>query len=79
MWQNGASNRDQRITPSEPKFIAKRIHRSCDAYALSAVKSIFGGVVGAAPVVQIEAIPNTDGVLVLPQHVPYALSTDGQL
>ena len=45
----------------------------------SAFATIFGGVRGAAPVVQIEAIPNAQGVLVLPQHVPQALSTDGQL
>ena len=45
----------------------------------SAFATIFGGVRGAAPVVQIEAIPNAQGLLVLPQHVPQALSTDGQL
>ena len=45
----------------------------------SAFATIFGGVRGAAPVVQIEAIPNGHGVLILPQHVPQALSTDGQL
>lgn len=44
----------------------------------SAFATIFGGVVGGAPIVQIEAIPNADGVLVLPQLVHYALSTDGQ-
>lgn len=44
----------------------------------SAFATIFGGVVGAAPVISIQAIPNEQGVLVLPQHVPYALSTDGQ-
>ena len=44
----------------------------------AAFATIFGGVVGAAPVMHIEAIPNAGGVLVLPQHVPYALSTDGQ-
>jgi hypothetical protein len=26
----------------------------------------------------IEAIPNAQGVLMVPQHVPYGLSTDGQ-
>jgi hypothetical protein len=36
-------------------------------------------VVGKAPVVHIEAIPNAQGLLVVPQHVPYGLSTDGQL
>ena len=45
----------------------------------SAFATIFGGVRGAAPVVQIAAIPNAQGVLVLPQHVAQALSTDGQL
>ncbi|MDO8249529.1 MAG: transglutaminase family protein [Rhodoferax sp.] len=45
----------------------------------AAFATIFGGVVGAAPVINIEAIPNAQGVLVVPQHVPYALSTDGQL
>ncbi len=45
----------------------------------SAFATIFGGVRGAAPVVQIEAIPNAQGQLVVPQHVPQALSTDGQL
>ena len=45
----------------------------------AAFATIFGGVVGSAPVIQIEAIPNAHGVLVLPQHVPYGLSTDGQL
>lgn len=44
----------------------------------SAFATMFGGVVGAAPVINIQAIPNGQGVLVLPQHVPYALSTDGQ-
>lgn len=44
----------------------------------SAFATIFGGVVGTAPVVQIKAIPNAQGVLVMPQHVPHALSTDGQ-
>jgi transglutaminase-like putative cysteine protease len=45
----------------------------------AAFATLFGGVVGSAPVIQIEAIPNAQGVLVVPQHVPYALSTDGQL
>jgi len=45
----------------------------------AAFATIFGGVVGAAPVITIEAIPNAQGELVVPQHVPYALSTDGQL
>ena len=45
----------------------------------SAFATLFGGVRGTAPVIQIKAIPNAHGVLVVPQLVPYALSTDGQL
>ncbi|MES2879281.1 MAG: transglutaminase family protein [Pseudomonadota bacterium] len=45
----------------------------------AAFATIFGGVVGSAPVIQIEVIPNAQGELVMPQHVPYGLSTDGQL
>ncbi len=45
----------------------------------SAFATIFGGVRGTAPVIRIEAIPNAQGVLLAPQHVPYALSTDGQV
>ncbi|MDD5390634.1 MAG: transglutaminase domain-containing protein [Gallionellaceae bacterium] len=44
----------------------------------SAFATLFGGVRGAAPIIQIEAIPNARGELMLPRHVPYALSTDGQ-
>jgi transglutaminase-like putative cysteine protease len=44
----------------------------------TAFSTIFGGVRGAAPVIQIEAIPNGAGQLVVPQHVAQALSTDGQ-
>ncbi len=44
----------------------------------SAFATIFGSVRGTAPVIHIEAIPNAQGVLVVPQHVPYALSTDAQ-
>ena len=44
----------------------------------SAFSTMFGGVAGSAPVVQIEAVPNAQGQLVLPQHVPHGLSTDGQ-
>ena len=44
----------------------------------SAFATMFGGVRGAAPVITVQAVPNAQGVLVLPQHVPYALSTDGQ-
>jgi len=45
----------------------------------SAFATIFGSVVGAAPVIHMEAVPNNQGVLVVPQHTPQALSTDGQL
>ncbi len=45
----------------------------------SAFATMFGGVTGEAPRVHIEAIPNAQGVLVVPQHVPCGLSTDGQL
>ena len=44
----------------------------------SAFATMFGGVRGSAPVIQIAPVPNAQGVLVAPQHVPYALSTDGQ-
>lgn len=45
----------------------------------AAFATIFGGVVGAAPVIQIEAIANGQDMLQMPQRVPFALSTDGQL
>ncbi|WP_363102336.1 transglutaminase family protein [Halothiobacillus sp. 15-55-196] len=41
--------------------------------------TIFGGVRGTVPVIHIEAIPNAQGLLIVPQHVPYALSSDGLL
>lgn len=43
----------------------------------AAFATMFGGVQGAAPVMQIQAIPNAQGVLVVPQLVTHALSTDG--
>jgi transglutaminase-like putative cysteine protease len=43
----------------------------------AAFATIFGNVLGTAPVISIEAVPNGEGVLVTPQHVTYALSTDG--
>ena len=43
-----------------------------------AFATLFGGVIAAAPVIQIEAVPNAQGMLMVPHHVPYALSTDGQ-
>jgi transglutaminase-like putative cysteine protease len=54
-----------------------RIGTGRDA-ADTAFATIFGGVRGSAPLMQIEAIPDTNGTLIVPQHVPYALSTDGQ-
>ena len=45
----------------------------------AAFATMFGGVTGAAPMIRIDAIPNARGMLVMPQHVPHALSTDGQL
>lgn len=44
----------------------------------SAFATIFGGVVGTPPVIQIQAIPNAQGQLLVPHHVNYAQSTDGQ-
>jgi len=43
----------------------------------AAFATIFGDVVGTAPVISIDAVPNARGVLVMPHNVPYALSTDG--
>jgi len=45
----------------------------------AAFATIFGGVTGTAPGIFIEAIPNAKGELVVPVHVPFGLSTDGQL
>ena len=42
-----------------------------------AFATIFGSVDAAQPVINIQAIPNALGQLVLPQRVNYALSTDG--
>ena len=42
-----------------------------------AFATIFGSVIAAQPQIHIEAVPNSQGQLVLPQHVNYALSTDG--
>jgi len=44
--------------------------------AHAAFATIFGNVVGTAPVISIEAIPNAQGELMMPHHVPYAISTD---
>ncbi len=43
-----------------------------------AFATIFGNVIAAQPMISIEAVSDSDGLLVLPQHVPYALSTDGE-
>ena len=42
-----------------------------------AFATIFGSVNAAQPVINIQAVVNSQGQLVLPQHVGYALSTDG--
>lgn len=42
-----------------------------------AFATIFGSVNAAQPVISIQAVPDADGQLVLPQRVGYALSTDG--
>ena len=42
-----------------------------------AFATIFGSVRSMAPVMTIEAVPNAQGELVTPQHVPHGLSTDG--
>jgi transglutaminase-like putative cysteine protease len=44
----------------------------------SAFATLFGGVRGSAPVIQIQPIANAQGIVVMPQHVPFALSTDSQ-
>ena len=43
----------------------------------AAFATIFGAVLGSAPVIAIEAIANAQGVRVVPTRVPLALSTDG--
>ncbi len=42
----------------------------------TAIATIFGTVQGSTPIISIRALPNAEGFLELPQHVPYALSTD---
>ena len=42
-----------------------------------AFATIFGSVNAAQPVTNIRAVVNSQGQLVVPQHVDYALSTDG--
>jgi len=43
----------------------------------AAFATMFGGVSSSAPLIHIEALPDAQGQLVLPQHVPEALSTSG--
>ena len=42
-----------------------------------AFATIFGSVNALQPVISIQAVPNSQGQLVVPEHVGYALSTDG--
>ena len=42
-----------------------------------AFATIFGRVNAMQPVISIQAVANGQGQLALPQHVVYALSTDG--
>lgn len=42
-----------------------------------AFATIFGSVSPAQPIIDIQAVPNAQGQLVVPQHVRHALSTDG--
>ena len=42
-----------------------------------AFATIFGNVGAAQPVISVQAVPNASGLLVVPQRVDYALSTDG--
>jgi transglutaminase-like putative cysteine protease len=44
----------------------------------SAFATIFGSVRGATPVINIQAINNAEGIMEVPQHVAYALSTSEQ-
>jgi transglutaminase-like putative cysteine protease len=44
----------------------------------SAFATIFGSVRGTTPVINIQAIDNAEGIMEVPQHVPYALSTSEQ-
>jgi transglutaminase-like putative cysteine protease len=45
--------------------------------ASAAFATMFGGVSSSAPVISIEAVPDDSGNLVLPEHIPEALSTAG--
>ena len=53
-----------------------RFCAGCDAADI-AFATIFGRVNMMQPVISIQPLPNGRGELVTPQHVGYALSTDG--
>jgi len=42
----------------------------------SAFATLFGGVTSGSPVINILAVPNSQGAVIVPQRVDYALSTD---
>jgi transglutaminase-like putative cysteine protease len=42
----------------------------------TAIATIFGSVRGSAPIMSVQAVPDAWGVLQIPQHVNYAISTD---
>jgi transglutaminase-like putative cysteine protease len=42
----------------------------------TAIATIFGSVRGSAPIISTQAVANALGVLEIPQHVSYAISTD---
>ena len=42
----------------------------------TAIATIFGSVRGATPIMSVQAVPDASGVLQIPQHVAYAISTD---
>lgn len=44
----------------------------------AAFATMFGGLASSAPLISIEALPDDQGYLLLPQHVAEALSTDGE-
>ena len=52
-----------------------RIATGRDA-ADAAFATMIGGVISSAPMIQIQAVPNAAGFLVLPCHVTHGLSTD---
>jgi hypothetical protein len=42
----------------------------------TAIATIFGSVRGSVPIMSVQAVPDAQGVLQIPQHVNYAISTD---